>query len=177
MSCELNKLIGTALSIRGTKHLVVGIGTERILLLQYNEKDEPIQYVVGIHPYFAHGTLVWEHGCYFPFFCYRDDDRPDYHPMAEALRDASSILAGDCLYACFQDDEDYGIHCVGIFTQKSAAVALLEHNIRKDRAAQEYASELGKEHLSLSDYEEIAGRDELDNQYWIETICLNKASC
>ena len=175
MNSELSKLIGSTISIHGTKHLVAGIGIGRILLLQYDEKDEPIQYIVGMRPYFSNGTLVWEQGYYFPFFCYTDNDRPDYCPMAEALRDASSVLAGDIVYVCMEDDDSCGIRCVGVFTKRDAAVSLLERDINNDRTAQAYAEELGKEHLTYREYSEIAGRDGLDNCYWYEPIRMNVA--
>ena len=125
MNSELSKLIGSTISIHGTKHLVAGIGIGRILLLQYDEKDEPIQYIVGMRPYFSNGTLVWEQGYYFPFFCYTDNDRPDYCPMAEALRDASSVLAGDIVYVCMEDDDSCGIRCVGVFTKRDGKAAII----------------------------------------------------
>lgn len=175
MSSKLSKLIGSTISIHGTKHLVAGIGVERILLLQYDNKDEPIQYIVGVRPYLSKRTLVWEHGYYFPFFSYREDDRPDYCPMAEALRDASSVLAGDIVYVCMEDNDSCGIRCIGVFSKRDDAVSLLERAINNDRTAQSFAEELGKDRLSYSEYAEIAGRYGLDNCYWYEPIRMNVA--
>ena len=70
---ELNALWGKIVFIRGCEHLRCAVGNDRLLLLQYAAKDEPlfrkgepVQYIVARHPRWADGTLVWAQGAYFP---------------------------------------------------------------------------------------------------------------
>ena len=70
---ELNALLGKTVLIRGCEHLCCGVGNDRLLLLQYAAKDEPlfrkgepVQYIVARHPRWVDGTLVWAQGTYFP---------------------------------------------------------------------------------------------------------------
>ena len=70
---ELNALFGKTLLIRGDEHFCCAVGNDRLLLLQYAAKDEPlfrkgepVQYIVACHPRWDDGTLVWAQGAYFP---------------------------------------------------------------------------------------------------------------
>ncbi len=70
---ELNALLGKTVLIRGGEHFCCAVGNDRLLLLQYaakNEplfrKGEPVQYIVACHPRWVDGTLVWAQGAYFP---------------------------------------------------------------------------------------------------------------
>ena len=70
---ELNALLGKTVLIRGCEHLCCAVGNDRLLLLQYAAKDEPlfrkgepVQYIVACHPRWSDGTLVWAQGAYFP---------------------------------------------------------------------------------------------------------------
>ena len=70
---ELNALLGKIVLIRGCEHLCCAVGSDRLLLLQYAAKDEPlfrkgepVQYIVACHPRWVDGTLVWAQGAYFP---------------------------------------------------------------------------------------------------------------
>ena len=70
---ELNALLGKIVFIRGCEHLCCAVGNDRLLLLQYAAKDEPlfrkgepVQYIVACHPRWSDSTLVWAQGAYFP---------------------------------------------------------------------------------------------------------------
>ena len=70
---ELNALLGKTVLIRGGEHFCCAVGNDRLLLLQYAAKDEPlfrrgepVQYIVACHPRWVAGTLVWAQGTYFP---------------------------------------------------------------------------------------------------------------
>ena len=70
---ELNALLGKIVFIRGCEHFCCAVGNDRLLLLQYAAKDEPlfrkgepVQYIVARHPRWVDSTLVWAQGAYFP---------------------------------------------------------------------------------------------------------------
>ena len=70
---ELKALLGKTVLIRGCEHLCCAVGNDRLLLLQYAAKDEPlfrkgepVQYIVACHPRWVDSTLVWAQGAYFP---------------------------------------------------------------------------------------------------------------
>ena len=70
---ELKALLGKTVLFRGCEHLCFGVGNDRLLLLQYAAKDEPlfrkgepVQYIVARHPRWVDSTLVWAQGAYFP---------------------------------------------------------------------------------------------------------------
>ena len=92
---ELNALLGKIVFIRGCEHLCCAVGNDRLLLLQYAAKDEPlfrkgepVQYNVARHPRWVDSTLVWAQGAYFPIV-------PTFDGLtasAKALRTAADCL-------------------------------------------------------------------------------------
>lgn len=92
---ELNALLGKIVFIRGCEHLCCAVGSDRLLLLQYAAKDEPlfrrgepVQYIVACHPRWVDGTLVWAQGAYFPIVLIPDG----LTASAKALRAAVDSL-------------------------------------------------------------------------------------
>ena len=92
---ELNALLGKIVLIRGCEHLCCAVGSDRLLLLQYAAKDEPlfrrgepVQYIVACHPRWVDGTLVWAQGAYFPIVLIPDG----LTASAKALRAAVDSL-------------------------------------------------------------------------------------
>lgn len=92
---ELKALLGKIVFIRGCEHLCCAVGNDRLLLLQYAAKDEPlfrkgepVQYIVACHPRWADSTLVWAQGAYFPIVPILDG----LTASAKALRAAADYL-------------------------------------------------------------------------------------
>ena len=100
---ELTALVGKEITIRGDRHLCLAAGSDKLLLLQICEKDEPlikagdpVQYIVANHPDWHNGELVWAQGSYYPLFVYRAHSEAG-SPCARALLDASLCLTRcDC---------------------------------------------------------------------------------
>lgn len=92
---ELKALLGKIVLIRGCEHFCCAVGSDRLLLLQYAAKDEPlfrrgepVQYIVACHPRWVDGTLVWAQGAYFPIVLIPDG----LTASAKALRAAVDSL-------------------------------------------------------------------------------------
>lgn len=92
---ELKALLGKIVRIRGCEHFCCAVGSDRLLLLQYAAKDEPlfrkgepVQYIVACHPRWVDGTLVWAQGAYFPIVLIPDG----LTASAKALRAAVDSL-------------------------------------------------------------------------------------
>ena len=95
---ELKALLGKIVLIRGCEHFCCAVGSDRLLLLQYAAKDEPlfrrgepVQYIVACHPRWVDGTLVWAQGAYFPIVLIPDG----LTASAKALRAAVDSLMHD----------------------------------------------------------------------------------
>mgnify|MGYP000172800029 CR=1 FL=1 len=95
---ELNALLGKIVFIRGCEHLCCAVGNDRLLLLQYAAKDEPlfgkgepVQYIVACHPRWDDDTLVWAQGAYFPIVPLLDG----LTASAKAFRAAADYLVSD----------------------------------------------------------------------------------
>ena len=95
---ELKALLGKTVRIRGDEHFCCAVGNDRLLLLQYAAKDEPlfrkgepVQYIVAYHPRWDDGTLVWAQGAYFPIVPLFDG----LTASAKAFRAAADYLVSD----------------------------------------------------------------------------------
>ena len=95
---ELTSMPGKTVYIRGGAHFCCAAANDRLLLLQFAARDEPlfkkgapVQYIVARHPRWMDGALVWAQGDYFPIV--PSLDGPD--ASGKALRAAANALMND----------------------------------------------------------------------------------
>ena len=95
---ELKALLSKNVRICGDEYFCCAVGNDRLLLLQYAAKDEPlfrkgepVQYIVACHPRWVDGTLVWAQGAYFPIVPLFDG----LTASAKAFRAAADYLVSD----------------------------------------------------------------------------------
>lgn len=169
---ELKALIGQELQIRGFKYGCIGASDTAVLLMEFGRNNHPVQYVVSHHPYFDdNGVLVWEHGSYYPFF------HAEYcgNTMSSLLQLASMELNDTQFYTAMVDDE-YGMRCIGVFTDRPFAVSELVKVMNRSDYVLGYCYEKKKERLTLEEYNVLKEELSLDNSYWIEEHKPNEAS-
>lgn len=160
---EMRSYVGQTLIIRGTKHICIAASDTALLIMEFNAKDEPVQYIVAHHPRLYEGELVWAQGSYYSFhFRYFPPNA-----IGGALEGAAMELNETVVYTAMADD-DLGARCIGVFTNESLAVQALESILNKSDDALELCHEQGQSRLTLDEYNTLRDERLLENAYWIE---------
>ncbi len=167
---EIDTLFGKILYIRDHQHILIGARDDAMLLLEFNSKEQPYQYVVAHHPSFHKGELVWTQGSYYPFY----HPRYDIGSMTACLQGAAMELHNKPFYAAMADD-DLPPRCIGIFSDKSLAENAAEKVMNRSDEAVTLCHELNKPQLTLSEYSALRDDRLLEKTYWIEEHSPNKA--
>lgn len=167
---ELTAMVGETITIRSTRHVCVGAGIDALLLLQFENNGEPLQYIVAHHPCYYENELVWANGEYYPLFNYKGTEEA----MSSALRDASLALNDSMIYVAMAD-EGNGAESLGAYTKEDQAVHVLEAAINTDCEIKRVLSERGKQRFTLDEYMKLFGRLNQWSQYWIVRQRVNQA--